>query len=295
MKLNNDVETLTSKLGLKIIKRKGYELFSLCPYHNDKTIGSFSINLSNGLFNCFSCHASGNLITLARNRGLEYAEYLELWSKLKKDNEETVATDIIYDPASEWLVNHYKGMGYSEKALGRIKYDVSLLEKYNVYSDEDDNIVYFVNSIKNDTIAIMVKYNKSDIPIYNGNWRSRGYFFGMGTPITDKLIIVEGIWDAMYVNKITSIQTWALIGTSLSKMQIDYLEKINQQVYWLLDGDQAGKDARNRIHGATSKINGYFCGGYSKDPDEMTEEELWNILQKAKSWEDYHYYLKSSD
>ena len=31
----------------------------LCPFHQDKRIGSFKINSSTGAFKCFSCNASG--------------------------------------------------------------------------------------------------------------------------------------------------------------------------------------------------------------------------------------------
>ena len=36
------------------------ELFILCPYHDDRTIGSFSINLRTGLNSCFSCRQGGS-------------------------------------------------------------------------------------------------------------------------------------------------------------------------------------------------------------------------------------------
>lgn len=291
--IEDNIKSLVDKLSLQNVTIKGNELSCLCPFHPDKTVGSFSINLQNGLMNCFSCHASGNLITLAKIKGVDYEEYLILMSKIKEENK-IIEALIIYEPVPDWLITYYRVLGYSDVSLNRMCFDVNILEKYNVYCDEEDNTVYFINSIKNIPVSVLVKYNKADIPIYNGEWRTQGYFFGMGTPATNDLIITEGIWDAMYVNKILNIQTWALIGTSLSNNQIKYLSKSNRKIYWMLDGDKAGKDARTRIHGLVSKTNSCFCGGYNgKDPDMLSEKELWDILQKAKSWEEYHYYQKS--
>ena len=38
----------------------------LCPFHKDTGIGSFSINLKTGLYNCFSCGAKGNILSYVK-------------------------------------------------------------------------------------------------------------------------------------------------------------------------------------------------------------------------------------
>ncbi len=57
-----DPLTLLSLLGisysLEDLKNSG-ELSLLCPFHADKNIGSFSLNINTFEFNCFSCHTSG--------------------------------------------------------------------------------------------------------------------------------------------------------------------------------------------------------------------------------------------
>ncbi len=49
----------------KIIKGatnpRGQEYKVLCPFHQDRTEGSFSINGNTGLYNCYSCGAKGNI------------------------------------------------------------------------------------------------------------------------------------------------------------------------------------------------------------------------------------------
>ena len=47
-------------------KSYGKEHKELCPFHNDKELGSFSINLQTGLYNCYACGEKGNIISYVR-------------------------------------------------------------------------------------------------------------------------------------------------------------------------------------------------------------------------------------
>ena len=44
------------------LKKRGVEYVCLCPFHDDKTIGNFSINPTKGVYKCFSCGAGGDAV-----------------------------------------------------------------------------------------------------------------------------------------------------------------------------------------------------------------------------------------
>ena len=44
------------------LKKKGIEYQTLCPFHDDHTIGNFSISPAKNIYKCFSCEASGDSI-----------------------------------------------------------------------------------------------------------------------------------------------------------------------------------------------------------------------------------------
>ena len=44
------------------LKKKGIEYQTLCPFHDDHTIGNFSISPAKNIYKCFSCGASGDSI-----------------------------------------------------------------------------------------------------------------------------------------------------------------------------------------------------------------------------------------
>lgn len=61
------------------LHKHGQDYDSLCPFHDDRHMGSFKVSPKRNTFKCFSCGASGDSIDyLMRHEGLTYAEAL-MW------------------------------------------------------------------------------------------------------------------------------------------------------------------------------------------------------------------------
>jgi DNA primase len=56
----NAIEAVVGERGVAL-KRKGKQLVGLCPFHSEKT-PSFGVTPAKGLFHCFGCGASGDVI-----------------------------------------------------------------------------------------------------------------------------------------------------------------------------------------------------------------------------------------
>jgi len=78
------IQALKSRLNIAdVVKRymalkpAGSRLMGLCPFHNEKT-ASFSVNPDKGVFYCFGCQASGDVIDFfCKVNGLDFREGLE--------------------------------------------------------------------------------------------------------------------------------------------------------------------------------------------------------------------------
>ena len=56
------------------LKKRGVNFIGLCPFHNEKT-PSFHVNPDKGLFKCFGCGASGDVIKFVeRTESLSFVE-----------------------------------------------------------------------------------------------------------------------------------------------------------------------------------------------------------------------------
>lgn len=49
------------------LRKRGVEYVCLCPFHEDKTLGNFSINPNKGIYKCFACGAGGNAVDFLMN------------------------------------------------------------------------------------------------------------------------------------------------------------------------------------------------------------------------------------
>src|SRR5712671_36355 len=55
------IEQVLARYGVKL-KKSGKELRGRCPIHQGEGKDTFHVNLSKGAFQCFSCHAKGNVL-----------------------------------------------------------------------------------------------------------------------------------------------------------------------------------------------------------------------------------------
>jgi DNA primase len=97
----------------------------------------------------------------------------------------------------------------------------------------------------------------------------------------DKLILVEGFFDAMKIVQ-NGFNAVAVMGTEFTDMQKQKALKLcNKEIFIMMDGDLAGKSAAKRISeklvGCGKKVNVIeIPEGY--DPDELTKEELESVI-----------------
>lgn len=85
----SQIEEIKDKLDIQEVaqnylgnlKKSGANYFALCPFHNEKT-PSFSINPQMGIFKCFGCGESGDVITfIEKMEGVEFVKALEIAAK----------------------------------------------------------------------------------------------------------------------------------------------------------------------------------------------------------------------
>ena len=91
IKSANELASVVAERGVEL-KKKGRQLVASCPFHKERT-ASFNVSSAKGLYHCFGCGASGDVIgfvtkhdklsfggaleTLARRAGLDLARLME--------------------------------------------------------------------------------------------------------------------------------------------------------------------------------------------------------------------------
>ena len=203
---------------------------------------------------------------------------------------------------------------YDRKLLN----DLSLInvDGANIYDSFIDRIIFPIHDLDGNVVAFtgrVYSSNSSNAKYFNSRESDifkKGqlfYNYHRALPEIKKLkevIIVEGNMDAIRMDSIGLSNTIALMGTSLTKNQIDILKKLRSKVILMLDNDEAGETATLANGQALEKAN-IPCyvvrlSDY-KDPDEYIinngKDKIKNLIKEAKSFLEFqlYYYKQNKD
>jgi len=126
-------------------KRRRNELSYLCPFHNDRRIGSFSVNILTGRYHCFSCGAKG--VVKNSNKYIPYKKTI-----IKEEEEKKIKYKINnsvdgYNSFKKYIKNRgitldldiFKNLRFTKykNIIGLI---INKKAVYNYYLDDNYNI-----------------------------------------------------------------------------------------------------------------------------------------------------------
>ena len=203
---------------------------------------------------------------------------------------------------------------YDQKTLN----DLSLInvDGANIYDAFNDRIIFPIHDLDGNVVAFTGR-------IYNSNSHNAKYFNSRESNIFKKgqlfynyhralpdikkqkeVIIVEGNMDAIRMDFAGLSNTIALMGTSLTKNQIDILKKLRSRVILMLDNDEAGLTATlnngQLLENAQIPVFVVRLSDY-KDPDEYIikngKEKIKTLIKEAKSFLEFKlfYYRQNKD
>lgn len=279
--LSDYLRELIDSLDIKDYRIKGNEIWTLCPNpnHDDKHIGSFSINLQNGKSYCFSCGYTDYVMQMLRAKNIGFSEAARIWNSVKA--EDTSDIRVPEPPVPDWTVKQYRQYGISPFAVERVG-NIAILQQYDVASTVDGLPIFFVKDWGGSVRGIWVRDGRYYL-IGPENSKRDGWLFGMDQEPTEINVLTEGFFDSIHIKKETGFRGMCGMGTYLSPKQLGNLRKI-PNLYIMMDGDEAGKKARYKLWSSLHSSTARFCGGYKGDPDEMDQSKLLEVISKAKTW-----------
>lgn len=276
------------------------EVLICCPFHGE-TNPSLSVNLGKGVFHCFACKESGNFIKLvAEFDGLSYDQARALVQEgegddlllksmldgLLEDEEEVVqmpfsrkAFHKLFPAVSEAGLNYLYGRNISRETAERfdLRWGVKGIMQgrvvFPVYNTEGKLTTYGGRAITQD-VQPKTRKARSGLSGFYGLWE-----LVKDTHQRRPLILVEGEFDAMYLQQCgyPAISTMGTAG--LTEGQRVLLKRYASLVVWSYDGDDAGRKAQAKGVLATRRfvptIGVNLPDG--SDPNELTVKQVDKI------------------
>jgi len=299
MKINTKRELMNFliSIGIEPIER-GEELFAVCPYHQEEK-PSFSISIKShnfGTFFCFGCHTAGNIKTLISDFCDDKIALITLRKKISKKEQVKAKKFIIKGLPIEYkkinLVNfgsNYSQYKYFEYLLGRnirmeqiIEHEIGFCEKG-----------FYRGRI---IIPIKIKGKVFSFAARSIRGFEKRYLYPKDSKVKDLvfpfdsidfdlpyLILVEGIFDMLALERIGLKNVLCLFNNYVSKKQSRLIRRFND-IYYCPDPDEGGllflKQARK-----FSLFSNIHYIRLTSDPGGLSDKKLKEQLVKKNLYD----------
>lgn len=269
-----------------------------CPFHDERT-PSFFVHKDELIANCFGCGISGSIDFLASQYlsvSLEKAREnleIDMGERLSRSlhdgpkKNEYDKREARYYPES-WLapwkkgVHNYvlsRGFKFDTIRAAGARYDPTTKRQVFPHRDREGRLLGAAGrscSGAEPKWYFYWEYNKGQA-LFLPRW-------GVGEK---NLILVEGIFDALwlYQNGITNVA--AILGSKATSAQLQEIKDGNSRVIIGLDNDTAGREGSERLHrGLRQSLRTEFVAwpGGKKDWMDLSKEEIETVLDSTQTY-----------
>ncbi len=297
------MQMLIDRYDLKGLRKSSGELRGRCPIHRGEGERTFHVNLSKGVFQCFSCKAKGNVLdfvaALEHCNIREAALKLQSWfvagesdqasTETRVEQTEESPADVSINPVLPFTLrvdaSHEYGLSRGLRKETLEHFGAGLCISKGTFSGR------FVIPLHNEHGELVGYAGRSlddTEPRYLFPSREKGFYksrllFNLHRVVEANnkplVVLVEGFFSAMRLWQ-AGIGVVSLLGSSLSEAQEESIRLHFSRVVLLLDDDDAGKAGTNEClvrlgRGMWVRVIS-LPQGYQ--PDQLPIEEIQTML-----------------
>lgn len=305
------MRAIVNQLGLKVVGETSHDFLCLCPFHGNTHTPSFSVSHEKGLYLCFnpSCAASGTIVELVKkvsNRN-EF-EALRFIISARKESAANFQEEL-----SDLLDEKPEFDEFSQEVLDRLYSEMSGegREYFHSRGINNESIDHFkLGYSKNQGMVIVPVHSPDGIPVglVGRSIKGKSFKNSTGLPRNKTLfnihrakrmggtaIIVESSFDAIRVHQAGYPNVVATLGGSMSKVNIQNLNRNFSKIIIMTDADQAGRELGKTLANSLKNkeilwahySNDILYPHDAKDVGDMTEEEIRVCIENSLA--DYEY------
>jgi DNA primase len=273
--------------GIDIEAEFGSDFIIFCPYHNNNRTPAGEVSKENGLFFCFGCQTTKNLVELimfTSNRTyFEAVRYIK--SKEQESDIASLISKTLYTPADfvqydELLIRRLNNQALESPRAMRYFEGRSITKdsviKFNLgYSEKQDSVTIPMATPDGMCIGFVARtVEGKDFKNTPGLPKSKILFNLHRVKTSTTVYVVESSFDAIRLDQV-GFPAVATLGANVSVSQIKLLEKYFNNVVLVADNDEAGSIMKDKLveklgHLVTViQLNKKY-----KDIGDMSDEEI---------------------
>ena len=273
--------------GLTIESEVDSDYILFCPFHNNNRTPAGEVDKNNGTFFCFSCHKIADLIELVMHTtGRTYFESIrfiknkETQMDLEKEINKQLFTKPEFVPFDELILKRlYNNLVTSERAKDYFRYrklEISSWAKFSLgYSEKQDMVTVPVHSPDGIPLGFVGRsVEGKEFKNTPGLPKSKTLFNLRRVKTADKVYVVESSFDAIRLDQ-CGFPAVATLGSNVSNIQIELLQKYFNNIIVVADNDEAGGNMKTKIvEKLGSRVSVIKLDKQYKDIGDMGDEEI---------------------
>jgi DNA primase len=261
-----------------------------CPFHNNHRTPAGEVQKDSGMFFCFSCQKSADLIELVMHTSgrtyFESARFIKSKEKLTNlttEIDKVLVKEETYKAFDELIIKRlHNGLVASERAKNYFTYrkiqKPSCIKFSLGYSEKQDMVTVPVHSPDGIPLGFVGRsIEGKDFKNTPGLPKSKTLFNLHRVKKSDRVYVVESTFDAIRLDQV-GLPAVATLGANVSSTQIELLQKYFNNIIVIADNDEAGGNMKDRIvEKLSTRVSVIKLNNQYKDIGDMPDEELKNL------------------
>jgi DNA primase len=258
-----------------------------CPFHANHRTPAGEVHKSNGTFFCFSCHKIADLVELIMHtsgrtyfEAVRYIKTKEQETSLELDIEKKLFVKPEYTQYDELTIKRLNNQALeSPRAmryfLGRLITEDSVKKFGLGFSEKQDMVTIPVSSPDGMTVGFVGRsIEGKEFKNTPGLPKSKILFNLHRIKSADRVYVVESSFDAIRLDQ-CGFPAVATLGSNVSNIQIELLQKYFNNIIVVADNDEAGGNMKNKIVDKLGpRVSVIQLNKEYKDIGDMTDEEI---------------------
>ena len=299
------VKSILKGLGLDVQATYGNDFMCYCPFHGNRDTPSFCVSNIKGLYVCYnpSCNAAGTITELVKELSHRNDfEAMRFILSMKETEAQTFEQDL-----AELLDDKPEFAEFSQDKLDELykSIDDRAIKYFESRGINQDSINHFkLGYSKNQDMVIVPIHSPDGIPVGLVGRSVEGKSFKNSVHLPRQktmfnlhrakrqggtIIVVESSFDAIRIHQAGFPNAVATLGGSLSKDNLDNLNRYSSKIIIATDADEAGRKLGQQIADRlknkevlwASYEYGKIYPHDAKDIGDMTEEEIRQCILNA--------------
>jgi DNA primase len=283
----DQIQRVITGAGLDVESEVDSDYIIFCPFHANNRTPAGEVDKNNGTFFCFSCHKIADLVELVMHvSGRTYFESVRfIKNKEQEGNLEQEVNKQLYKKPDfvafdELILKRlYNNLLMSERAKDYFRYrklEATSWSKFSLgYSDKQDMVTVPVHSPDGMPVGFVGRsVEGKEFKNTPGLPKSKTLFNLNRVKTADRVYVVESSFDAIRLDQI-GFPAVATLGSNVSNIQIELLQKYFNNIIVIADNDEAGGNMKSKIlEKLGSRVSVIKLDKQYKDIGDMTDEEI---------------------